>query len=290
MKQLRNYLAICFCLVLSIMVFAPSNAKASGANGAEDFMAGALPPPGFYYANYLNYYTADKLKDSNGNKFTNPKISVVFDANRFLYVTDYKILGGNFAVHTLIPLANIKAEIFGRKTSNSGIGDIIITPAMLAWHSKNWHAVAALDVMLPTGQYKDTEPSIGANCFATEPAFAFTYMSDNGIEFSSKLMYDINFENDKTKVTKGNEFHVDSLLGFHLDKWKIGANTYFYKQLTKDSGGTVPNTDKTQVFAVGPAIGYEYNHIHFAFKYQKEMQAKNKAEGDSLWFKVAVPF
>ena len=35
-------------------------------NGAEDFMAGALPPPGVYFKNYLTYYQASKLKDKIG--------------------------------------------------------------------------------------------------------------------------------------------------------------------------------------------------------------------------------
>ena len=37
------------------------------ANGAEDFMSGALPPPGNYFINYLTYYTTSKFKGSNGN-------------------------------------------------------------------------------------------------------------------------------------------------------------------------------------------------------------------------------
>jgi len=36
-------------------------------NGAEDFMSGALPPPGNYFLNYLTYYTTSKFKGSNGN-------------------------------------------------------------------------------------------------------------------------------------------------------------------------------------------------------------------------------
>ncbi|HXX34258.1 MAG TPA: hypothetical protein VEM15_07280, partial [Thermodesulfobacteriota bacterium] len=45
-------------------------AVAGGVNheplGAEAFLAGVLPPPGFYVKEYLNYYTADKLKNDDG--------------------------------------------------------------------------------------------------------------------------------------------------------------------------------------------------------------------------------
>jgi hypothetical protein len=121
-------------------------------------------------------------------------------------------------------------------------------------------------------------------------------MSDMGIEFSSKFMYDINFKNNDTDYTSGNEFHVDSLLGYHMGPWKFGANAYYYKQVTNDTVGSKyagpPITDgnKGQAFGIGPAISYDYKHIHFTLKYQKEMSVNNKFEGDRFWFKVAIPF
>src|SRR5574340_814442 len=36
-------------------------------NGVTDFMSGVLPPPGFYWLNYLTYITKDKLADRDGN-------------------------------------------------------------------------------------------------------------------------------------------------------------------------------------------------------------------------------
>ncbi|MCG6537955.1 MAG: transporter, partial [Syntrophales bacterium LBB04] len=105
------------------------------------------------------------------------------------------------------------------------------------------------------------------------------------------------FRNTSTDYTSGNEFHLDALLGYHLDKqWKVGLNAFYYKQLTDDTVGSgyagppINNGNRGQLFGIGPAIGYEYNHIHFALKYQKEMAAQNKFEGDRFWFKVAIPF
>ena len=66
-------------------------------NGAEGIKAATLPPPGFYYRMYNVFYTADTLADQDGNA-----LNVNFDAgiyamvNRFIWITDVKLLGGNF--------------------------------------------------------------------------------------------------------------------------------------------------------------------------------------------------
>lgn len=57
-------------LVTFATLLHPLFALAGGVNheplGAEAFLAGVLPPPGFYIKEYLNYYTADKLKNDSG--------------------------------------------------------------------------------------------------------------------------------------------------------------------------------------------------------------------------------
>lgn len=273
---------------------ATENGVSSGVNGATDFMAGAVPPPGFYYLNYFTYYSANTVKNTNGDKLSIPfNISCIADANRFVYITDYKIIGANYGMQVILPFVYQDLQTPVGTQRRAGLADIVVTPLLLSWHSKNWHAAAAIDAFLPTGDYdKDQIANIGRNYFTTEFAYAFTLLSDSGLEFSSKLMYDVNFKNDVTNYTSGNEFHADSVLGVHWEKWKFGLNTYFYKQVTDDkrNGNVFIDGNKGQVFAAGPALGYQYKDINFAFKYLKEMMAENKSEGDSLWFTLAIPF
>lgn len=310
MKRFCSCIMICICLLLSIMLFATTDVKAtengvtSGAVGAEDFMGGALPPPGFYYLNYFSYYMSDTFKNNNGDKVPGKwSIDAVADINRFVYITKFKILGASYGAQVIVPLVYMDLRItpapgFSMSESRYGVADLVLTPLILGWHSKNWHAVFGLDAFVPTGPYgKNRLANIGRNYWSTEIAAAFTYMSDNGFEFSNKFMYDINFKNTETDYTSGNEFHLDSLLGYHLGNWKIGVNAYYYKQMTDDTVGSnyvgAPITDgnRGQLFGIGPAIGYDFkNHISVAFKYQNEMAAKNKFEGDRYWFKIAIPF
>ena len=48
-------------------------------NGAENFMAGALPPPGHYFINYLGYYSG-KYRDHNGDEIPGLEVNATFNA------------------------------------------------------------------------------------------------------------------------------------------------------------------------------------------------------------------
>ena len=194
-------------------------------NGAESFMAGALPPPGTYFINYLTYYQASSFKDNNGNdlpvKFN---LKAAADVLRFIHVTNYKVLGANWAVHAFIPLAYMDVEQGPRSDDRFGLGDIIIDPIILGWHSKNFHVTAGLDIYIPTGNYNQERlANTGRNYWTFEPVLGMTYLSDGGFEISAKLMYDFNTENDDTNYQSGQEFHFNYAIGYHIGKeWIVG--------------------------------------------------------------------
>lgn len=264
-------------------------------NGAEDFMAGALPPPGQYFLNYLSYYTADQFKDDQGDELI-PDFDLKVPANtfRFIYVSPYQFLGASWAMHIFVPFASVDVKLPPGRDDRSGLGDIIVDPFILGWHSKNWHFITALDIFVPTGLYtKDRFANVGRNYWTFEPIFAFTYLSDGGFEVSSKLMYDFNTENSATNYRSGQEFHADYTVGLHLNQWSLGVGGYYYRQTTSDeiNGDKVqPDGFKGRAFAIGPEAKYDYKNLSFTLKYQKEMDVENRPEGDAFWFKFLYAF
>jgi hypothetical protein len=178
------------------------------------------------------------------------------------------------------------------KDSKAGLGDIIVDPFILSWHSKNWHAATGVDVYIPTGSYNKADlANVGRNYWTFEPIIAGTYVTDNGCEASVKMMYDINTRNNDTKYQSGQEFHLDYTLAKKIDSFSLGLSGYYYQQITDDeaNGVTVPN-NKGRVVAFGPALKYDYKNMAFSLKYQFETAARNRPEGNNLWFKFVYAF
>jgi hypothetical protein len=265
-------------------------------NGAEDFMAGALPPPGTYLKNYLTNYSASKFKDNNGNDLiADFKLNVVADVLRFVHVTKSNILGANWGVQVIVPVAYQDVTLGGQSDNRFGLGDIIVDPIVLGWHSQNFHVTAGLDFYIPTGAYNANRlANIGRNYWTFEPVLGVTYLSDRGFELSAKCMYDINTENTDKKYRSGQEFHTDYTIGYHIDKkWAAGIGGYYYYQMTNDElNGNKVGSDgfEGRVFSIGPVVQYAYKNMSFSLKWQPEFEARNKPEGNKFWFNLVYAF
>ncbi len=300
--SVRRRLLIISCLAAFIMMISsasPVRATEGGGNaypnGADDFMAGALPPPGTYLLDYFLYYRANSFKDKDGHdamaKFD---LNAFVNVFRIVHVTQVQFLGANWAMHVFLPLVYKDVDATFGKDNRSGIGDVIIDPFILGWHWKNFHLTTGLDIYLPTGNYnKDRLLNTSRNYYTLEPIAAVTYLADNGFELTGKFMYDYNFKNDDTDYKSGQEFHFDYTIGYHIDKsWAVGLGGYYYYQTTDDEqyGTTYQDGNKGRVFAVGPQVAYTYKNMSFTLKWQKEFEARNRPQGDNFWLKFTYAF
>ena len=302
-------------LVLMVFICCPPAVWAGGSgaypNGSEDFMAGAVPPPGTYLLFYSNYYSADHYKDDHGDNYragplADIDINVWANVIRVLHVTDFKILGANYAVQTLIPYLNMDFDFgapFGfLSDTRSGLGDIIVDPIVLSWHGPKFHWVAGLDIYLPTGRYdKEKEPiNPGNNVWTFEPVLAVSYL-DGPIDLSLKVMYDFSTTNDDyldtgtgrtVDLDPGQEFHCDFAAGYTFaGAWTAGLAGYYYQQTTDDEkdGVDVAN-EKGRVLALGPVIKYAHKNMSFTLKSLFETAVENRPAGNSTWFRFVYAF
>ncbi len=282
-------------LGLALLALACSSAQAKEGgdqypNGAENWFAGAVPPPGDYFINYAGHYNAHPYAGSQ--KVDAVKLGAWFDALRYVHVTQQKVWGADWAWHVIVPLVQLTLETPGGRHNKSGLGDVTINPFILAWHSPEWHYAIGLDINLPTGAYdKNDAANIGAHYASAEPILAFSYLGQNGSEVSSKFMYNIKAKNSATDYRSGNEFHMDYTLGHHFGPWAVGISGYYLKQITKDVqyGAVVGDGNKGQVLAYGPSVKYTTTSgTHLIAQWQHETQVENRPGGDKLWVKVIM--
>jgi hypothetical protein len=300
-------------LLLAALSIGGATAKEGGdqyPHGAESWVAGALPPPGTYFLNYFGYYEG-KLRDGDGDKVPNTRARAWFDAMRFVHVTNTKLLGGDWAVQTIVPIVHQTLKLGGDGKTVTGLGDVLFSPLVIGWHAGDLHWVFALDFFAPTGKYESGEPtkSIGANYWSVEPVLAVTWLPPSGWEVSAKFMYNIKSENEDFRSAKGaprmdyqsgDELHIDFLVGKRFGPWGAGLAGYYVKQTTDDeldgdklssalgpwSGGR-----RGEAFAIGPSVSYTTKGGTLLIaQWQHETQAENRFRGDKAWFRLVTPF
>jgi len=295
-----------FALLVAAILVTPLWAKEGSDQypfGAESWLTGAAPPPGFFYVNYFGGYLG-KLKDGSGESAllngTTPTVDATFNAFRFVEMTHFRIFGADYGMHAIVPLVHQSVDMNGAAGATN-VGDIDVDPFIFGWHHPHWHAIAAVDFILPTGAYNVDDPrvSIGAHYYSFEPILALTYVPKSGWEGSVKLMYNIKTTNPATNYHSGQEFHADYVVGKHIGGWMVGATGYALKQTTDDTvnGAVVPAAAglwdagrEGQVFAIGPGAAYtNREHMTFITQWQHETLVRNRFGGDKFWFKIIIP-
>ncbi|MBN2807862.1 MAG: transporter, partial [Deltaproteobacteria bacterium] len=296
---------------------------ASYPNGAESFMVGAAPPPGFYLKNYAYYYHANDMNDDKGKNIdVFGDVTVWAEVLRFIWISNHELLGGNYGQHLFLPLLDVSLDFKapvgpkGKKSyDDTDVPYLIYSPFILAHHflQGKLHTVISLaDIYIPTGDDKGNLAGVGHNFWTFEPVFGVTYMPSPAWELSFKFMYDFNTKQDDCATvygfnvdrTPGDEFHFDYSASYGFSKsFRVGINGYYYKQVSDDDysiDGSVPppvrdllKADEgyhSQVIAVGPGLWYNYKNMFFTLRTQFEFDAENKSEGQNVWFNLTYAF
>ncbi|WP_437883252.1 SphA family protein [Pseudomonas sp. LRF_L74] len=283
---------------LLLGVVSPGMASEGGGSsypmGAENYMSGALPPPGWYAQVYAQHYAADDLKGNDGHALDlDFRLRATVVAPRLVWVSESKVLGGDLAFQAIAPLVDLSVSVNGDRERRRGLGDVIFGPALGYHYNERFHAVYALDIIAPTGSYeRDRQANIGRNHWAFEPVAAFSYVDPDGLNLDLKLMYDFNLRNPSTDYRSGQEAHADYAVGWGLGNgWVIGVGGYLYRQVSADrqSGERVADS-KGRALAIGPSIKYSSAAGWFVTgKWQQESGVRNRPQGDAYWLKLTVP-
>lgn len=279
--------------------FGAANAAEGGGSiyphGVENYMAGALPPPGVYGMVFGNIYNADRVNDDNGNNLNVPgfKVRAHVVAPRLVWVTGAKVFGGDLLTNLIVPLVDLKVSAAGNSQSKTGVGDVTVGMGLGYHHTPNLHSVVAVDAYLPTGRHsKGDLANIGRNYAAIEPVYALSYVDPNGFNGDIKLGYIFNQRNKDTDYRSGDEFHFDYDAGWGLGNgWTVGVGGYYKQQtgLDKQAGVELANS-KTSGMAIGPSVKYDSGKGWFVTaKWQAERNVKNGAQGNALWLKAVFP-
>jgi len=298
--------------------------------GIEDYLIGVAPPPSIAGKVYLSWYTASTQKDNNGNNVhlgsgaRLDKVNVFVESNRVLFITPLKFNLGGFDgfvnghmvfpfvkpnVHVDAGAPGLPAPIQVVNASPSGLADITFGPG-IAWHHKSGflHGITAVDIIAPTAQWNPYRPvNVGHNVWAVAPVLIFTVFPPfyPDIDISIKFDYTFNGTNDayigpsgfRTHISYGNEFHFDYDIEHAIWGGKPGMQLrggvagYFYQQTTKDDVHDPLFTDHLgRVFAIGPAVMFDYKMWIFSAHVYWETAAQNRSQGITTQLTILCKF
>lgn len=291
--------------------------------GSRDSFAGIVPGPGTYLNNDFVYFTgAAPTIPVGGLAVTKPKLGVFVYKLNATHVFDAHLWGGQLGLNVNVPMIgarmNVQGELGsglsgGLQDSESGLGDVTVTPLM-GWHSGNLHAALALQFFLPTGTYAPGSVDVaargmdvlstGKNRFGFDPTLSLTWFDpETGRELSGAMGVTFSARNDATDYQTAPELHLEATAAQHLaNGMTLGVTGYGYMQLDDDGGSgadgfkaaTGAASLRAQVFGIGPMIGWstrvQDHPVTIKAKYITEFGAKRRFESDKFWVTLGVGF
>ncbi|MFO1429304.1 MAG: transporter [Candidatus Competibacteraceae bacterium] len=271
--------------------------------GLTSFLDGGPPAgPGFYFTQYLQYYTADKFMDKNGDRipFPNPRLDVWAAASQFIYQSDQPLLlDGKWGMNLIVPVIHLDVDYGDSgpfpQDNGGGLGDITVGP-FLQWDPIMgaegplfMHRIE-LQFLLPTGKYDNNhELNPGSNFFSFNPYWAATVFFTPKLTSSIRLHYLWNAENHNPPrstgaddIQAGQAIHANFTLAYQiLPQLRVGLNGYYLRQITDTQidGSEVGGT-RERVLGLGPGMLYHISKDdHLFFNTYFESQVENRTQG-----------
>jgi hypothetical protein len=279
-------------------------------------------PGGLAVLNYFTYYDASveagRQLPLGGFLTAGVDATVYADTLAAIYQTRLNVLGGGLAFGAAVPYVWLEVEAQAqrvgpggvvdpvvrslRDTAN-GIGDMMLIPFMLGWTNlaPDLKVDTRLGIYVPTGDYKLGQlANVGKNYWTFEPGIMASWLSSKiGTEVSLYTGVDFNTENEDADYTSGTSLHFDLTVAQHLPLFGgfigVGANAFYYEQITGDSGsGAVLGDFEGKTSGVGPVLSYVRQigrtQLLAEVKWLPELDTDKRMEGDYIWFKFGFLF
>lgn len=225
------------------------------------------------------------------------------------YTLEQKVAGANYSIGAYFPMVWVELDasvetnqgVVSRHDSASGLGDITLIPALLAWKDGRLQYSAGLNIYAPTGEYElGRLANPGLNYWSFDPWVGVAYNNEKSL-FNAALHGGITFntENQDTDYTSGTFGHIEGSVQQFLSLGKgmlsLGVEAFWVVQLEADSGQAQFLGDfKGDTAGIGPVLGYLLplgkETLAFELRWLPEVDVKNRLEGDYLWAKVVYQF
>jgi hypothetical protein len=267
----------------------------------------AIAFPGWLVEETFSYYHANQFNDYQGHdRPGSNRLTIMSAVTHVAWISNFRLLGGFYGAEILVPLAvlDFKTE-FGPNDRDHGLGDISVSPFFIQWPEHTLFGrpfFQRLDLLfkLPTGDYSShSAVNVGSNIYSFNPYYAVTLAPTPRLEFSSRLYYLWNSENDDpffklraNNTQPGQAFHVNAAASYEIFKdFRAGVAGYALQQITDDKvDGNDQVHSKERVFGIGPGFKYKLDTWLLYLNSYYETGAENRPEGVKVVFRISKIF
>lgn len=236
-------------------------AQAEGhyVTGVEGLQGSSVPPAGNYYLGYLVNYDIQSFRapGSDSDMPGSNTGTVTALANRFVHITDTKLLGADYGFETIIPVIKTSLDIkaAGLDASDSGVGDVYVGPLVLGWHGTQWDAVAAAGLWLDNAS-TDGPAAAGKGYKSTMLTGGVTYYFDQQKSISGSALFRYEYHGKKDNgVRPGDQLSLEWGVGKNYGAYSLGVVGYSQWQLSNDKGSAAA-PGKAERHALGAELVY----------------------------------
>jgi hypothetical protein len=277
-----------------------TTAQLNGSNlkGDTGLKAGSQAPPGAYIAVPLWLYSADAVKDRDGNEILTGNLDATVLSVALNVVTQKKVGGGNYGFLVALPWANNRVQGAEDFDSNpgSGLTDMYVQPISLGWHTPGADYTAAYGLFLPTGRYEDgADDNTGLGMFGQEILVGTTvYLNkQRSLHAATSATFDFFSEKKDSETNVGNVFNLEGGLGADFLKGGLTVGMAYYgtfKVSDDEFDSRLASRlirDKNRVWGLGPefTLALATKQAVYGFvtvRYQWELAARTTTEG-AVW-------
>ena len=274
-----------------------ASAQLNGQNikGDAGLKSGSQAPPGAYVAVPLWFYTADEVKNRNGETVLSGKLDAAVFGAALNVVTPKKLVGANYGFLVVLPWANNRVQGAEDFDSNPGVGltDMYVQPINLGWHTPRADVILAYGLYLPTGRYEDgADNNTGLGMWAQEFLAGTTLYLNSARSLHAATTATFNVQSKKrdsnTKV--GNILNLEGGAGADFLGGGLTAGLAYYGTFkVSDDQFDSPLAQllvrgRNRVWGLGPEVtlAIAANKTVYGFvtvRYQWELAARTATQG-----------
>jgi len=311
--KLLFFILLSFCLYLQIPVTVSAEEGGAGhylPGSAATLVDVAPSESGWVIQPLFLFYDAEfdgsRTLPVGGVVSTGLDVSVSSFTIGVIHSFETKVMGATYSAGVYLPFVSMDVAgtvgDFSLTDSVSGLSDIAIIPAVLAWKTGSWQFDVSFPIYAPTGDYEVGQlANLGLNYWTVDPTFGMEYNNPKtGFNAALHTGVTFNTENSDTDYKSGSVLHAEisaqQLIPTKIGVFGFGVNAFLYEQITDDSGeGATHGGFRGRSLGVGPVLDFvlptgKNGTFIFELKWLPELDTKNKVQGDFIWFKAAWQF